>query len=255
MKKRNTLVIVLSVVLVIMATFAALGGDQIRTVVQDPRITAQHTLSINPDQPQMTEEEVRNYFQTMSVEYGPDSIGALENYTENARAIRDIAFVGGWTDHLISGAGRSDSALLLFRIEKTGDSREDMYHYLLWSAARSDPGRMLNRLWIRNQMTDPGSRVILYSPGSATVAGSRPVRVGISFETPGVPMPESDGFPLHEGIIRPVAGECLVGSAGKFSVEWAGNSENIQVLYGGMVVVTARGSSPVSTWETSFTGG
>jgi hypothetical protein len=37
-------------------------------------------------------------------------------------------------------------------------------------------------------------------------------------------------YTLHEGIVRPMIGECQLGSGGKFTIEWTGHSRESQVL-------------------------
>lgn len=165
-----------------------------------------------------------------------------------------MSFVGGWTDHLATGTGKSDSVLLLFRINQSVEISEDQYQYVQWSAARPDPGQTLDGFWNGNRMTDSNSRVIFYSPGSTIDARDSPVPVSISYGTPGIPLPSGPEYTLREGTIRPMAGECQVGPGGKFTVEWTGYTRETQVLYGGMVVTAARGAPLVSTWDTSLTG-
>jgi hypothetical protein len=254
MNKHITGITILAVLLVVMATGAVVGGDQLRDLLSGTQTTAQHTISVNSDRPQMTQAEVRNYIQTMREEYGSESIEALADLMEDTVVVPGISFVGGWTDHLTTNTGKSDNVLLLFRINQSGEISEDQYQYVQWSAARPGPGQILTGFWNRNRMTDSNSRVIFYSPGSAIEAGDPPVPVNLSYGTPGVPLSSGLAYTLHEGIVRPMAGECQVGTGGKFTVEWTGHSREAQVIYGGMFVVTARGVPLISTWDTSLTG-
>ncbi|WP_305064035.1 hypothetical protein [Methanococcoides sp.] len=63
----------------------------------------------------------------------------------------------------------------------------------------------------------------------------------------------SGDFVFHEDKVRPKPGECQVGSAGKYRVEWIGNYEGSQSTNGACEERRSYGLVYKFVWSTSLT--
>lgn len=210
---------------------------------------AQETLRIAPNTPGMSEEEFMAYAERLEQKYGPEAVSALTLHipdeTRGPSQGPKIRYVSAWNGSLevrnddgVVLAG-SDNALVLYALDLTDVQGRDHYYWWQWGAAQNredtwmgGDSNLLN-FWSRVEFENSSSNLLFYAPSGDMrgIGDTVTLRFGPEFSGPDCRSISRD-FVLHQGEIRPKPGECRVGSTGKFAVDWIGNYEGIQSVYG-----------------------
>ena len=215
--------------------------------------TAQETLRIAPNSSGMSEEEFMAYAGRMEQKYGPEAVSALRLHipdetrspSQGAGATPNIRYVSAWNGSLEvrndDGVvlASSDNALVLYALDLTDEQGREHYYWWQWGAAKNredtwmGDASNLRNFWSRVAFENTSSNLLWYAPDGDMlgVENTVPLRFGLEFPGPDCHSISRD-FMLHQGKIRPKPGECRVGSAGKFAVDWIGNYEGTQSIYG-----------------------
>jgi hypothetical protein len=234
--------VALAALLVVGALFVPTGSAAGDAAPDDRTATVQDTLRITPDTPGISEEEFMTYAARMERKYGSDSIGTLKSQVQGPPSLpavaRNLRYVSAWTGNLEveNDAGvvlaSSDNALVLYMSEENDEQDWDHYYWWQWSAAQNREGTLmgdasnLRNFWNRVAFENATSDLLFYSPDTDIVGAEYTVAIGLGTDRIG------KDLVLHQGKVRPKLGECRVGSAGKFAVDWVGNYEGSQSLYG-----------------------
>ncbi|MDR9816588.1 MAG: hypothetical protein RJR34_07360 [Candidatus Methanoculleus thermohydrogenotrophicum] len=215
--------------------------------------TAQETLRIAPNSSGMSEEEFMAYAGRMEQKYGPEAVSALRLHipdetrspSQGAGATPNIRYVSAWNGSLEvrndDGVvlASSDNALVLYALDLTDEQGREHYYWWQWGAAKNredtwmGDASNLRNFWSRVAFENTSSNLLWYAPDGDMlgVENTVPLRFGLEFPGPDCHSISRD-FMLHQGKIRPKPGECRVGSAGKFAVDWVGSYEGTQSIYG-----------------------
>jgi hypothetical protein len=114
----------------------------------------------------------------------------------------------------------------------------DHYCWWQWSAAQNredvwmGDDSTLKNFWNPVQFEDSTSNLLIYSPDSDIIGNEDTVTVSLGAEYRGIGCSISKDFVLYQDRIRLKPGECRVGSAGKFAVDWIGSYEGTQSICG-----------------------
>ncbi len=237
-------------------------GAIVVLMVPDNRIfSAQKSLQITADIPGMTNEELVAYAERMEQKYGPDKVDTLKSHVDafvrsppaEAGVEQNIRYVTAWNNNLeVRNAfgdvlASSDNALLLYKLGVTDEQGRDHYYWWQWSAAQNREDvylwedSNLRNFWNRVKLQSPTSDLLSYYPDSDIIVDSEDV------------CKISEDFVLHQDKIRPKPGECRVGSAGKYAVDWVGNYEGTQAIYGSCVERRPHGANSTVLWTYDLT--
>lgn len=218
----------------------------------DQIASAQKTLRITPETPGMSKEEFVAYSKRMEQKYGSENVTALKSHIDRSvqsssglpDITRNLQYVTAWNGHLEAKnddgvvMASSDNVLSLYKLDVTDEQGRDHYYWWQWSAAQNredvwmgDDSNLKN-FWNRVKFEDSTSNLLIYSPDSDIIGNEDAVTVGLGAEYMGVGCSISKDFVLHQDKIRPKPGECQVGSAGKYAVDWVGDYEGTQSIYG-----------------------
>ncbi len=135
----------------------------------------------------------------------------------------------------------------------------DHYCWWQWSAAQNredvwmGDASNLRNFWNRVKLEDSTSNLLIYSPDSDIIGNEDTVTVSLGAEYRGIGCSISKDFMLYQDKIRPKPGECRVGSAGKFAVDWIGNYEGTQSIYGACEERRPSGASATVQWTYNLT--
>lgn len=141
----------------------------------------------------------------------------------------------------------------------TDEQGRDHYYWWQWSAAQNResgiPGDASNlrNFWNRVQFKDSTSNLLIYSPDSDIIGNEYTATVSLGATYQGVGCSIGKSFVLHQDKVRPKPGECRVGSAGKFAVDWIGNYEGTQSIYGACEERRPSGASATVLWTNDLT--
>ncbi|GLI45823.1 hypothetical protein [Methanoculleus bourgensis] len=218
-----------------------------------PASTAQETLRIAPNSSGMSEDEFMVYAGRMEQRYGPEAVSALRLHipyetrgsSPEPAMTPNIRYVSAWNGSLEvrndDGVvlASSDNALVLYALDLTDEEGREHYYWWQWGAARNrEDTRMgdasnLRNFWSRVAFENSSSNLLIYAPDSDIYGTEDTVTLRFGLEFPGPDCHSiSRDFVLHQGKIRPKPGECRVGSAGRYAVDWVGNHEGTQSIYG-----------------------
>lgn len=246
------------------------GGD----TNPDERIfSAQKTLQITSETPGMSKEDLVAYAERMEQKYGPDSVNPLKSHIgalvmgspSQPDVTRNLQYVTAWNDHLEVKndygvvMASSDNALILYKLAVTDEQGRDHYYWWQWSAAQNRESGVpsdatnLRNFWNRVQFRDSTSNLLIYSPDSDIIGNEDTMTVGLGAMYQGVACSISKNFVLHQDKVRPKPGECQVGSAGKFAVDWVGNYEGTQSIYGACEERRPSGANARILWTYDLT--
>ncbi|MDD2473457.1 MULTISPECIES: hypothetical protein [unclassified Methanoculleus] len=239
----------------------------------DQIASAQKTLRITPETPGMSKEEFVAYSKKMEQKYGSENVTALKShidrFVQSSSGLPDITrnlqYVTAWNEHLEAKnddgvvMASSDNVLSLYKLDVTDEQGRDHYYWWQWSAAQNredvwmgDDSNLKN-FWNRIKFEDSTSNLLIYSPDSDLIGNEDTVTVGLGAEYKGVGCSISKDFVLHQDKIRPKPGECQVGSAGKYAVDWVGDYEGTQSIYGACEERRPPGASATVQWTYNLT--
>lgn len=239
----------------------------------DP-VAVQQTLRVASDISGMSEEEFAAYAEQMEQKYGQEAIEALNLHIPDTNrgaspepdATPKIRYISAWNGTLEvrddEGVvlAESDNALVLYALDLTDQQGRDHYYWWQWSAAQNredtwmGDASNLRNFWSRVEFENATSNLLIYAPDS-DIRGSEDtatIRFGIEFSDANCRGISRD-FVLHQGKIRPKPGECQVGGAGKYAVEWVGNYEGTQSIYGICEERRENGAGSTVLWTYSLT--
>ena len=217
------------------------------------------------DTPGLSREEFEAYVEEMRRNYGdagvwgiePEAgvLGQLLGHTEN------IHYINSWPEHLEVKNNEgvvlasSDNLVALYKLDVTDEQGREHYFYWHWSAAqnRENTGlggddSNLRDFWNKVKLDESSYDLLTYDPDSDITGNEKTVTVSIGVEYQGVHCGISGDFILHQDKVRPKPGECQVGSAGKYTVEWTGNYEGAQSINGACEERRPYGSDYHFTW-------
>ncbi|GLI45836.1 hypothetical protein [Methanoculleus bourgensis] len=238
--------------------------------------TAQETLRIAPNSSGMSEDEFMAYAGRMEQKYGPEAVSALrlhipyetQGSSPEPAMTPNIRYVSAWngslevrTDDGVVLAS-SDNALVLYALDLTDEEGREHYYWWQWGAAQNHKDTWmgdasnLRNFWSRVAFENSSSTLLFYAPDSDMrgIENTVTLRFGPEFSGPDC-RSISKEFVLHQGKIRPKPGECRVGGAGKYAVDWVGNYEGTQSIYG---ICEERREDSVGSailWTYSLTAG
>jgi hypothetical protein len=144
-------------------------------------------------------------------------------------------------------------------LDVTDELGRDHYYWWQWSAAQNredvwmGDASNLRNFWNRVKLEDSTSNLLIYSPDSDIIGNEDTVTVSLGAEYRGIGCSISKDFMLYQDKIRPKPGECRVGSAGKFAVDWIGNYEGTQSIYGACEERRPSGASATVQWTYNLT--
>lgn len=215
--------------------------------------TAQETLRIAPGTSGMSEEEFTAYVEQMEQKYGAEASSALrlhildetQGSSPKSGAAPNIQYLSAWNGTLevknddgVVLAG-SDNALVLYALDLTDEQGWSHYYWWQWGAAQNHEDTWigddsnLRNFWSRVQFENSTSDLMIYAPDSDMYGTENTVTLRFGFQFSELDCHTiNQNFMLHQGKIRPKPGECRVGSAGKFAVDWVGNYEGTQSICG-----------------------
>ena len=243
----------------------AVGAECEGTANPDDSMTAaQQTLQMTQDTLGMSEEEFTAYVEQMEQKYGAEAVSALKLHSSGANqdtspkpnTTPNLQYISAWNgtlevkndDDVVLAS--SDNALVLYALDLTDERGRDHYWWWQWNAAQNHEDTWmgddsnLRDIWSRVQFENATSNLLSYSPDS-DIHGTK--HSGADCRS------ISRDFVLHQGEIRPKPGECRVGSAGKFAVDWIGNYEGIQSIYGICEEMRQNDTGSAVLWTYSLT--
>ncbi|WP_074368845.1 hypothetical protein [Methanoculleus chikugoensis] len=256
------------VVLTTGAAFCAGGGAEAVLSAS----TAQETLRIVPGNSGMSEEEFVAYAERMKQKYGPEAVSALRLHipdeTQGPSHGSNIRYLSAWNSTLEvrddDGAilAGSDNALVLYALDLTDEQGRDHYYWWQWGTAKNrediwmNDASNLRNFWSRVAFENSSSTLLFYAPDSDMhgIENTVTLRFGPEFSGPDCHSISKE-FVLHQGKIRPKPGECRVGGAGKYAVDWVGNYEGTQSIYGICEERREDGVGSAALWTYSLTTG
>jgi len=255
--------VLFAALVVLGALFVPTGSAAGDAAPDDRTVTVQGTLQITPDTPGISEEEFMAYADRMEQKYGPASIDALKSHVQGPPSLPDAArnlrYVSAWTGNLEveNNAGvvlaSSDNALVLYASDETDEQGRDHYYWWQWSVAQNREDTLmgddsnLRNFWNRVAFENATSDLLFYAPDADIIGVEYTVAIGLGTDRIG------KDLVLHQGKVRPKPGECRVGSAGKFAVDWVGNHEGSQSLYGVCEERRSAGADAHVLWTYNLT--
>ncbi|KXS37047.1 MAG: hypothetical protein AWU58_2142 [Methanohalophilus sp. T328-1] len=236
----------------------------------DHVLVAKASKTITPETPGLSEKEFEVYVDKMKQKYGDAGVFGIEPEVGLKNSLpydkENIQYVNSWTEHLevknSNGVvmASSDNLVALYKLDKTDELGREHYYYWQWSSAQnrenteplgddSNLRDFCNKVNIGNSNYD----LIVYSPDADIIGDEEVVTVNLGAVYQGVNCGISGDFVLHQDKVRPKPGECQIGNAGKYTVEWVGNYEGSQSINGACEERRPYGSPYDFVWDNSLT--
>ncbi|ABE52639.1 hypothetical protein [Methanococcoides burtonii] len=233
----------------------------------DQVFMAKMSKTITPDTPGLSEKDFEDYVEKMKQKYGEAGVFGIEPEisvkVSNPDNMENIHYINSWTEYLevkdSNGIvmASSDNLVALYKLDKTDELGREHYYYWHWSSAQNrenteplgDDSNLRN-FWNKVKLDNSNYDLLVYSPDADIIGDEDIVTVSLGAVYQGVSCAISGDFILHQDKVRPKPGECQVGSAGKYTVEWIGNYEGSQSVNGACEERRPYGAGYDFVWDT-----